>query len=127
MSRSIKIGLPRLGIKESLYWGFIPVDNYISPILHNQVSLGNNVSYNLLYCGNEKIKKISVEGKTICNSLHIIDSSIDVRVKSKLYFDISEEGKQVIKLKDFRRRDTTIIDESNDNQISREEIIESLL
>ena len=88
--------------------------------------MGNNVLYNLLDCGNEKIENISVEGETICNSLHIIDSSINEKVKSKFNFAISEEGKQVIKLKEYRRRDATIIDESNDNQISREEIIESL-
>ena len=44
-----------LGVKEEPYWGCVEVNNYICPILHNHISLGNNVFHNLLDDGNENI------------------------------------------------------------------------
>ena len=32
----------RLGVKEEPYWNFVEIDNFICPILHNQINLGNN-------------------------------------------------------------------------------------
>ena len=48
-----------LGVKEEPYWDFVEVDNYICPILYNQINLGNNVFHDLLDYGNENIEKIS--------------------------------------------------------------------
>ena len=39
------------------------------------------------------------------NSLLVIDSSIDEKVKLREEFDISEEGKDIHSLKSIRRRD----------------------
>ena len=44
-----------LGIKEEPYWDFVEVDNFICPILHNQINLGHSVFHNLLDYGNEYI------------------------------------------------------------------------
>ena len=41
-----------LGVKEEPYLDFVEVDNYIYPILHNQINLGNNVFHYLLDYGN---------------------------------------------------------------------------
>ena len=54
MSRSNKSGLYKVGVNEDLYWEFVYVDHYISPILHNNINLINNVLYNLLDYGNKK-------------------------------------------------------------------------
>ena len=56
---------------------FVAVDNYICPILHNQINLGNNVFHNLLDYGNENIEKLSVDEDKTRNFLLLIDSSID--------------------------------------------------
>ena len=45
-----------LGVKEEPYWDFVEVDNYICPIFHNQINLGNNVFHHLLYYSNENIE-----------------------------------------------------------------------
>ena len=42
-----------LGVKEHPYWDFVQVDNFICPILHNQISLGNHMFHNLLDYGND--------------------------------------------------------------------------
>jgi len=36
------------------------VDDYIYPILHNQINLGNNVFHNLLDYGNENIENFQL-------------------------------------------------------------------
>ena len=47
-----------LGVKEEPYWNIVEVDNYLCPILHNQINLGKNVFHNLLDYGNENIEKL---------------------------------------------------------------------
>ena len=41
------------GVKEEPYCDFVEVDDYICPILHNQINLRNNIFHNLLDYGNE--------------------------------------------------------------------------
>ena len=49
-----------LGVKEEPYWDFVEVDNYICPIFHNQINLGNNIFHHLLYYSNENIEYLLV-------------------------------------------------------------------
>ena len=46
-----------MGVKEESDWDFVEADNYICPILHDQIYLGNNVFHNLLDYWNEHIEK----------------------------------------------------------------------
>ena len=55
----------------------------------------------------------------------MIDSSIYDKIKLMFEFDISKDGKQLIKIKQSQRRDTSTIDVHNEIQILREVIIES--
>ena len=57
VSESNSTDSTRLGIKKSPIWKVDEENKYIYPILHNQIKLGNNVLYNLLYYGNEYIEK----------------------------------------------------------------------
>ena len=70
-----------LDVKEKPYRDFVKVDNFISPILHNQINLGNNFFHNLLDYRNEYIEKLLVEEDIDRNSLMVIDSSIHEKVK----------------------------------------------
>ena len=54
--------------------------------------MGNDVLYDLLD-NNNNIEMISVEEGTVRNSLYLIDSSIDEKVKIRFDFDILEESK----------------------------------
>ena len=49
-----------LGVKKEPYWDFVEVDNYICPILYNQINLGNNVFHNLLDYGNKNIENFQL-------------------------------------------------------------------
>ena len=87
-----------LGVKEESYWDFVEVDNFICPIPHNQINLGNNSINNLLGYGNECIEKISVDKYKARNSLLLIDSSIN-EIKIREEFNVSDEGKELNSLK----------------------------
>ena len=109
-----------LGVKEEHYWDFVEVDNYICPILHNQINLGNNVFHNLLDYGNEYIEKLSVNEDIARNSLLMIDSSINEKINYRNEFDNSEDGKELSTLKSNRRNDKTSIMNISDNIINRD-------
>ena len=99
MSRAIKISSFRLGVEEYTYWKFVSVDNFTSPKLHNQINLGINVLCSFLKYGNNKIENTFVEVETVRNSLHVIDSPIDDKIKLRFEFDMFKDGKQLIKIK----------------------------
>ena len=88
-----------LGVKEEPYWDFVKVDNYICPILHYQINLGNNVFHSLLDYGNENIETLSVDEDKTRNSLLTIDSSIEEMINLRYEFDVSNEGKELSSLK----------------------------
>ena len=105
MSKSSAKNADCLRVKEEPYWDFIEVDNFICPILHNQINLGNNVFHNLLDCGNEYIEELSVTEDKARNSLLVIDSPIEEKVYLRDDFDVSDEGKELNNLKNNRRND----------------------
>ena len=87
--------------ENNLFWDFVEVDNYIFPILHNQINLGNSLFHNLLDYGNENIEKLSVDEDKARNSLLLIDSAIDEKVNLRDEFDVFDEGKELNSLKNI--------------------------
>ena len=51
------------------------------------------------------------------NFLHVIDSSIDDKFKFRFDFQISINVGKLLKVKEFRRKDTTTIIANNETQI----------
>ena len=78
-SGSNSTGSARIDVKETPIWDFIEVDKYICPVLHNQINLGNNVLYNLCDYGNVFIEKLTINEQVACNSLSLINGSINKR------------------------------------------------
>ena len=54
--------------------------------------MGNNVLYNLLDCGNEFIENLTSTETIVCNSLSVIDASINKHIILRQDYDISEDG-----------------------------------
>ena len=77
-----------LGVKEEPCWVLFEVDNFICPIFHNEINLGNNVFHNLLDYGNEYIENILVDECIARNSLFLIDSSINEKINLRKEFDV---------------------------------------
>jgi hypothetical protein len=38
-----KKGDPQLGVKQNLWWPFIPLSNYITPLFHCEIGIGNHM------------------------------------------------------------------------------------
>ena len=115
-----------LGVKEEPYWGFVEVDNFICPILYNQINLGNSVFHNLLDYSNEYIEKISVDEDKACNFLLTIDPSIDEKVNLRDEFDVSDERKEFNSLKNIRKNDKLQIAHILENILNRDLRIDEL-
>ena len=126
MFKSGKTNAESLGVKEEPYWDFVEIDNYVCPILHNQINLGNNVFHNLLEYGNKNIEKLSVDEDKACNSLLLIDSSIDDKINYRNEFDLFDEGKELSTLKNNRRNDKTSIINTSDDIVNCNFRIEEL-
>ena len=103
------IGSTRLSVQEAPIWEFVEVYNYICPVLHNQINLGNNILYNLLEYGNKFIEKLTSTEIIARNSLSVIDASINEKIILRQDFNLSEDGKKLTSLKNVRRNDTTLI------------------
>ena len=50
-----------LGVKEEPYWDYVEVDNFICPILYNQINLGNSVFHNLSDYGKKILKSYQLK------------------------------------------------------------------
>ncbi len=56
---------PQLGIKQRPWWPFIPLSNYVSPLLHCKIGIGNNLFGMLHDITNEHIEKYSLGEEAI--------------------------------------------------------------
>ena len=109
-----------LGVKEEYYWNFVEVDNFISPILRNQIDVDNIFFITLLNYGNEYIEKLSVDEDKARSFVLVIDSSIHEKAILREEFDISDEGKELHSLKTIRKNDKTPITLMSDDILNRD-------
>ena len=93
VSESDCTGPARLSLKEAPIWEFVEADKFICPVLHNQITLGNNVLYTLLDYGNEFIENIPSKEIIECNTLSVIDTSVNKNIVLRQHFDLSEDRK----------------------------------
>jgi len=56
---------PKLGIKEKPWWPFIPLENYVSPLLHCEIGIGNLLFKLLRDIINKHIEKYAPGEQTI--------------------------------------------------------------
>ena len=109
VSESDWIRPARLGVKEAPIWEFVELENYICPILHNQINLANNVLYDILDNRNIFVEKLVSKEIIAHNSLSLIDAAVDKKIAQRQDFDIFEDGKRLNNLKTARRNDITSI------------------
>ena len=88
--------------------------------------MDNKVLYNLLYCKNEYIEKISTNEQVARNILSVINAFINENIILRKDFDISEDGKRLNSLENSRRNYFTLIinatESINDREIEIDEL-----
>ena len=96
------------------------MDNFICPLLHNQIHLGNKLFHNLLEYGNEYIKNLSVDEDKDRNSLLLIYLSINETISLREEFNVSDEGKELNTIKNIRTNGQASITHMTDENFNRD-------
>jgi hypothetical protein len=86
-----KKGDPLLGVKKPL-WPFIPLSNYIVPLLHCKIGIGNQLLDKLRAIINEHIACYSPGKEAIRTSIPVIKNIIADTAKERDEWDESAEG-----------------------------------
>ena len=83
---------PMLGIKQWPWWPFIPLTNYVSPLLHCEIGIGNVIFELLCDIINEHIEIYAPGGESIQMAVPAIQQIIAVTAKQRDVWDESDEG-----------------------------------
>ena len=60
---------PKLGVKKTLWWPFIELTQYVSPLLHCEIGIGNNIFQMLREVINEYIEQYAPGEKSFRTSI----------------------------------------------------------
>jgi hypothetical protein len=121
---------PKLGIKQRPWWPFIPLTNYVSPLLHCEIGIGNVIFELLRDIINEHIEIYAPGEESIRMAVPAIKQIIAVTAKQRDVWDESDEGetwktlKRAVATQQKRRRlivdciedDRLIVDSIEDEQ-----------
>jgi hypothetical protein len=83
---------PMLGIKQRPWWPFIPLTNYVSPLLHCEIGIGNVIFELLRDIINEHIEIYAPGEESIRMAVPAIKQIIAVTAKQRDVWDESDEG-----------------------------------
>jgi hypothetical protein len=86
------IGNPVLGVKKKPWWLFIPLLNYLVPLLDCLIVIGNQLLNKLRAIINEHIAEYSPGKEAIHASISVLKNIIADTAKERDEWDESEEG-----------------------------------
>jgi hypothetical protein len=91
-----KKGEPQLGIKQQPWWPFIPVLNYLVPLLHCEIGIGNQLLDKLRdIIINKHIKQYGPTKELMRSSIPVLKNIISRTVTLRDAGDASADGKQL--------------------------------
>ncbi len=115
MADSSDKGSKRLGVKRQPYFPWIPVENYILPVLHLCIGLGNNVIDYFGHVVEWKLTKLSVEERAWKDRVIALDSSLIQQSRNEVnQWKTSDSGKRRTTLMTLRRTRQLTGDETNE-------------
>ena len=85
-------GKPKLGIKQRPWWPFIPLTNYVTPLLHCEIGIGNVLLELLRDIINEHIEIYAPGEESFRMIVPAIKQIIAVTAKQRDVWDESDEG-----------------------------------
>ena len=83
---------PKLGIKQRPWWPFIPLTNYVTPLLHCEIGIGNVLLELLRDIINEHIEIYAPGEESIRMAVPAIKQIIAITAKQRDVWDESGEG-----------------------------------
>jgi hypothetical protein len=91
-------GEPELGVKKQPWWPFIPLSNYMIPILHCKIGVGNQMLEKLRDITNEHIEIYAPSEELTRSLIPVLKQIIADTAKLRDDWDASVDGKQWKKL-----------------------------
>ena len=88
-----KKGEPKLGVKQKPWWPFIPISNYMIPLLHCKTGIGNQMLEKLSDIINEYIESYAPGEESIRSSIPVLKQIITDTAKARDKWDESDYGK----------------------------------
>ncbi len=82
----------KLGVKQRPWWPFIPLTNYVSPLLHCEIGIGNVLFELLRDVINEHIEHYLPREQFICDSIPSLQQVIANTTTQRDQWDNSENG-----------------------------------
>jgi hypothetical protein len=87
-------GKPKLGVvKQKPWWPFIPISNYMTPLLHCEIGIGNQMLDKLHDIINKYIESYAPGEESIRSSIPFLKQIITDTAKQRDEWDESEDGK----------------------------------
>jgi hypothetical protein len=83
---------PKLGVKQRPWWPFIPLTNYVSPLLHCEIGIGNALFELLRDVINEHIEHYLPREQLIRDSIPSLQQVIANTTTQRDQWDNSENG-----------------------------------
>ena len=83
---------PKLGVNKTPYWPFIELIQYVSPLLHCQIEIGNNIFQLLREVINEYIEQYAPGEESIRTSIPTLRQIIADTAQQQNKWDDSPEG-----------------------------------
>jgi hypothetical protein len=111
---------PQLGVKQKLWWLFIPLTHYVSPLLHCEIGIGNVIFEKLRDIINELIEIYAPGEESIRASIPTLQQIIAITAKQRDEWDDSPDGMKWKRLKRTtatkRKRQRLIVVSKDDEQ-----------
>jgi hypothetical protein len=86
---------PKLGMKQRLWWPFIPLTKYATPLLHCEIGIGNDLFTMLRDIINEHIETYSPGEEAIRRAIPALKQVIKEITAMRDSWDLSDNGKQL--------------------------------
>jgi hypothetical protein len=113
-------GDPVLGVKKKPWWPFIPLSNYLVPLLHCLIGIGNQLLDKLRAIINEHIAEYSPGEEAIRVSIPVLKDLIADTAKERDEWDQSDHGgkkqKRLMRAVDAYMKRRVIVSASNNEQ-----------
>jgi hypothetical protein len=113
-------GDPVLGVKKKPWWPFIPLSNYLTPLLHCLIGIGNQLIEKLRAIINEHIAEYSPGKEATRASIPVLKNIIADTAKERDEWDESDEGgkkqKMLMRAVDAYKKRREIVLASNNEQ-----------
>lgn len=99
--------VPIQGVKSKAWWQFISLNNYLVPLLHTLIGIGNDIYDNFKDIVNEEIECLDPKEVVTRRKVVVCQDAIKEGVSKRKAFDDSPDGKSLMKLKSlvYRRKE----------------------